>query len=119
MAAASSPVPCAGCTLCCHGKVFLSPGEDATNLRVVMDTMVGGSRMRRLVTKPDGECIHLGVDGCTVYEHRPRICRQFDCRDHVRLPAAERRRRETILVAPRDRAILARGRELVEKERAK
>lgn len=114
MAEASSPVPCGSCTLCCHGKVFLFPGEDANGLRVVQDRRIDGKILRRLVTKPDGDCIHLGDGGCTVYEIRPRICRVFDCREHYGLPAAERRRREALLKSPRDQAIIARGRQLVE-----
>lgn len=117
MGTASSSVPCGTCTLCCHGKVFLSADEDAAHLNVVVDARMDGKRLRRLVTKADGECGHLQDGRCTVYEHRPRICRTFDCRDHYHLPAAERRRREAILTSPRDRAIIARGRELVERGR--
>lgn len=111
---ASSSVPCGQCTICCHGKVFLFADEDATGLRVVPDVRVDGKALRRLVQKPDGTCIHLGENGCGVYERRPRICRAFSCMDHYFLPAAERRRREALLVSPRDKAIIARGRELVE-----
>lgn len=119
MAAASSPVPCGSCTLCCHGKVFLWPSEDAGPLQVVVDRRVDGRRLRRLVQKPDGSCVHLGEGGCTVYEHRPRICREFDCRDHYHLPAAERRRREAVLVDPQSKAVIRRGRELVEADRGR
>ena len=117
MGEASSSVPCGNCSACCHGKVFLFPDEDAAHLRVVVDTRMDGARLRRLITKADGECGHLEDGRCTVYAHRPRICRVFDCRDHYHLPAAERRRREAILQSPRDKAIIARGRELVEAAR--
>lgn len=108
------PLNCGTCSLCCHGKVFLFPDENATHLDVITDTRIDGKRLRRLITKADGECGHLEAGRCSVYEHRPRICRSFDCRDHYHLPAAERRRREAILVSPRDRQIIARGRELAE-----
>lgn len=106
-------VPCGSCTLCCHGKIFLFSGEE-TALPTVWGVRADGAPLRRLMNKPNGECIHLGPDGCTVYDQRPRICSGYDCREHYHLPAAERRRREAILTQPRDRAIIARGRELVE-----
>ena len=117
MGPASSSVPCGSCTLCCHGKVFLSADEDANGLPTTLDVRVDGKRLRRLLTIADGSCVHLGPDGCTVYDRRPRICRAFDCREHYHLPSAERRRREAILISSRDRAIIARGRALVEASR--
>lgn len=27
-----------------------------------------------------GRCPMLGDDGCSIYEHRPRTCRAYDCR---------------------------------------
>lgn len=122
MGEASSSVPCGTCNLCCHGRVFLSPDEDATGLEVVVESapMMGphaGKKLRRLATTASGVCVHLEHGKCTVYERRPRICRQFDCREHYHLPSAERRRREALLTHPRDRAIIARGRELVEQAR--
>ena len=33
-----------------------------------------------LQRRPDGSCVHLGSAGCEVYEHRPMVCRHFDCR---------------------------------------
>jgi Fe-S-cluster containining protein len=33
-----------------------------------------------LLRHRDGACVHLGPQGCTVYEHRPRCCRIYDCR---------------------------------------
>lgn len=73
-------VPCAGCTACCH-----YPG-------IVVDKKRDGQRLAQLRTErsPDGElvlqqrsdgaCVHLGEQGCTVYERRPGVCRAFDCR---------------------------------------
>ena len=37
----------------------------------------GGQTLRR---REDGSCVHLGPEGCTVYAHRPRGCRTYDCR---------------------------------------
>jgi Fe-S-cluster containining protein len=76
----AGPVPCSGCTACCHYPA------------IVIDEKLDARRLAHLRTErsPDGElvlqrgsdgaCIHLGVQGCTVYEQRPAVCRTFDCR---------------------------------------
>ncbi len=35
----------------------------------------------------DGQCTHIdrATGGCTVYEHRPATCRQYDCREDKRV----------------------------------
>lgn len=81
----SKPVPCNGCTACCDAvKVRVhaareSP-EDLQHLDLIPepDAVVAGSMLLR--KREDGACVHLGPTGCTVYEHRPRTCRMFDCR---------------------------------------
>jgi len=59
-------------------------------------------RLGRLLTErsPDGElvlqrrwdgaCVHLGEQGCTVYEQRPAVCRTFDCRVFAAMGLVER-----------------------------
>jgi hypothetical protein len=70
-------VPCNGCVACCyHKKVDLHPDDTGEHLDAVVEP--DGSRVLR--KREDGACIHLGATGCTVYEHRPRVCRQYDCR---------------------------------------
>jgi Fe-S-cluster containining protein len=77
---AAMPVPCDGCTACCHQRVKISPARESIDelsqhLDVVRDAH--GYCLRR---RDDGACIHLGPEGCTVYAHRPLACRAFDCR---------------------------------------
>jgi Fe-S-cluster containining protein len=74
-------VPCNGCTACCHhGRVdvvtALEAPEHLAHLDLEPDDL-GDMKLRR---KEDGSCIHLGEQGCTVYEHRPLACRVYDCR---------------------------------------
>lgn len=76
-----SSVPCAGCNACCYyQKVDVKPDrerpEDLAKLDVVRGED-GGLQLRR---REDGACIHLGAEGCTVYDHRPEACRRYDCR---------------------------------------
>lgn len=117
MTEASSSVPCGTCSLCCHGHIFLHPDEDAKGLPTVTDRRVDGMMLRRLLQNPDGSCSHLVEGRCSVYERRPRICRIFDCREHYHLPAAQRRRIEALLTDDNSKAVIARGRFLVESAR--
>lgn len=74
-------VPCNGCTACCYRAVEVDPArERPENLEVlvVVSNPDGGGMM--LARRSDGACVHLGPEGCTVYEHRPTVCRGFDCR---------------------------------------
>jgi Fe-S-cluster containining protein len=38
----------------------------------------------RIARRPDGYCVH-NDGGCTVYEHRPAVCRTYDCRQDRRI----------------------------------
>jgi Fe-S-cluster containining protein len=73
-------VPCNGCTACCHQRIDINPvfesvDEAKRHLEMTQDEY--GYCLQR---RDDGACIHLGPEGCTVYEHRPISCRAYDCR---------------------------------------
>jgi len=77
---AAMPVPCNGCTACCHQRVNINPARESIDglsqhLDVVRDEH--GYCLRR---RDDGACIHLGPEGCTVYAYRPLAYRALDCR---------------------------------------
>ena len=80
---ASVAVPCAGCSACCWAKYIevepeLERPEDLAVLNVAPNPDKGGFMLAK---RPDGACGHLDAErGCTVYEHRPRACRLYDCR---------------------------------------
>jgi Fe-S-cluster containining protein len=110
------PVPCGGCRLCCQGDaVFLHPdkGDDPRMYRtVVARHPLTGELGFMLAHKPDGTCIYLGAEGCTIHGRAPVSCRIFDCRlMYLRTDRPTRRRmvREGLLSAD----ILVRGRELL------
>jgi hypothetical protein len=76
----SVPVSCAGCTACCFfHRVLVYPAneapEDLAHLELEEDEI--GWKLKQ---REDGGCVHLGPEGCTVWEHRPSACRTFDCR---------------------------------------
>lgn len=65
-------VPCNGCRACCIGwDVNLQPSDD----RDQYDHVDGV-----LAKKPDGSCVYLGPQGCTIHERAPYVCQRFDCR---------------------------------------
>ena len=87
----ASEVPCDGCTACCTSSQFvhIGPDETETLARIPAALLFPAPRMPAghvlLGYDHRGHCPML-VDGrCSIYEHRPRTCRTYDCRV---LPAA-------------------------------
>lgn len=78
------PVPCRGCTACCRGNqaVVLREewGDDPTAYDKVARERVGGSWQMVLPRQANGDCAHLVMGACQIYEKRPAVCRYFDCR---------------------------------------
>jgi uncharacterized protein len=81
-----SDVPCNGCTACCTSSQFVPIGPDETETL----SHIPGELLFAAPLLPAGHVI-LGyderghcpmlVDGrCSIYEHRPRTCRTYDCR---------------------------------------
>lgn len=77
-----SAVPCEGCTACCRNfeLVKISPEDDAAQYDTQFAQMEDGNLWHALKHKENGDCIYLENEKCQVYENRPFICRQFDCR---------------------------------------
>ena len=80
-------VPCGACTACCRSAQFVDIGPDEadalTHIPVeLLSPAPGRPGHRVLGYDAEGRCPMLGEDdaGCTIYEHRPRACRTFDCR---------------------------------------
>jgi hypothetical protein len=88
-------VPCAGCTECCRSNqgLFLHPeqGDEVESYRFRVAAGRDGRDVFLLETTPEGACVYLGPEGCTIYERRPLLCRSFDCRKHyLILPRQDR-----------------------------
>jgi Fe-S-cluster containining protein len=66
---------CAGCGICCHLVVELMPGFDS----VPEDLVVEHEGVRCMEQRGDGACVALDpvTRLCTIYERRPRACRDF------------------------------------------
>src|SRR5207253_1500026 len=81
-----SDVPCDGCTACCTSSQFvhIEPDETETIARIPPELLFPAPRAPRghvlLGYDERGHCPMLIDGGCSIYEHRPRTCRTYDCR---------------------------------------
>jgi Fe-S-cluster containining protein len=66
---------CAGCASCCHLVVELVTGVDD----VPEEFVVENEGVRCMDQRGDGACVALDPLSslCTIYERRPRTCREF------------------------------------------
>lgn len=114
----SSDVPCGTCTACCTSSQFvhIAPDETDTLAHVPGELLFPAPRMPAghvlLGYDEHGRCPMLGDGGCSIYEHRPRACRTYDCRvltaagvepDDKPLVAQRARRWRFAYPAPADR----------------
>jgi Fe-S-cluster containining protein len=78
-------VACGTCTACCRSGQFVLVGPEEQD---ALDHIPPGLLFPAphlpghhvLGYDAEGCCPLLGPDGCTVYAHRPRTCRTYDCR---------------------------------------
>jgi uncharacterized protein len=81
-----SDVPCHGCTACCTSSQFvhIEPDETETLAHIPAELLFPAPRAPRghvlLGYDERGHCPMLVDGGCSIYEHRPRTCRTYDCR---------------------------------------
>ena len=81
-----SDVPCGSCTACCTSSQFvhIEPDEADTLAHIPEELLSPAPLLPKghmvLGYDEKGHCPML-VDGrCSIYEHRPRTCRTYDCR---------------------------------------
>ncbi len=81
-----SDVPCGGCTACCTASQFvhIAPDEQDTLAHVPRELLFPAPRLPRghvlMGYDERGHCPMLIDNRCSIYEHRPRTCRTYDCR---------------------------------------
>jgi Fe-S-cluster containining protein len=87
--AAAVAALCSQCGLCCNGVLFgdveLQGGDAATALSAAGLELFRKGR-KRAFSQPCA-CYVNGL--CQIYEHRPRQCRAFECRQVQRVAAGE------------------------------
>ncbi len=81
-----SEVPCDGCTACCTSSQFVSIGPDEADALAHIPRQLLFPAPRKpagyvlLGYDRQGHCPMLRDGRCSIYEHRPRACRTYDCR---------------------------------------
>jgi len=81
-----SDVPCGTCTACCTSSYFIAvaPEETEALARIsaeLLTTAPGLPKGHKLMGYDhEGLCPQMNAGRCAIYEHRPRTCRQYDCR---------------------------------------
>jgi Fe-S-cluster containining protein len=81
-----SDVPCDGCTACCTSSQFVHIASDEldTIAHIPSELLFPAPRMPRgnfvLGYDERGHCPMLIDGACSIYQHRPRACRTYDCR---------------------------------------
>jgi Fe-S-cluster containining protein len=79
-------VPCDGCTACCEAGHFVHIDPDETDTlahvpaQLLFDAPGLPSGHRLLGHDEHGRCPMLLDGRCSIYAHRPRACRTYDCR---------------------------------------
>ena len=82
---ADADVPCGTCTACCRSSQFvhIAPEERDALAHIPSELLFpapGRPGHHLLGYDERGHCPMLGDEGCTIYAHRPRACRTYDCR---------------------------------------
>ena len=81
-----SVVPCGGCTACCTSGQFVhvDPDEADALAHIPAELLFPAPELPEghvlLGYDERGHCPMLRDGACTIYEHRPRACRTYDCR---------------------------------------
>ncbi len=82
-------VPCGSCTACCTASQFVHIAADEhdalDHIPAALLFPAPGSAHGHLLLGYDRHgCCPMLVDGaCSIYAHRPRACRTYDCRVHT------------------------------------
>jgi Fe-S-cluster containining protein len=85
-AEADSDVPCGTCTACCTSSQFvhIEPDEVDTLAHIPSEVLFPAPRLPAghvlMGYDERGHCPMLVDGACSIYEHRPRTCRTYDCR---------------------------------------
>jgi Fe-S-cluster containining protein len=81
-----SDVPCGSCTACCTSSQFVHIEPDEADALAVIPAELlfpaPGQPPGHVLMgyDQDGNCPMFADGGCSIYEHRPRTCRVYDCR---------------------------------------
>jgi len=84
--AEGASVPCGECRACCTSSYFIHirPDETETLARIPKELLVAAPGLPKghvvLGYDKNGHCPMFIDNKCSIYDHRPQTCRQYDCR---------------------------------------
>jgi hypothetical protein len=111
-----SDVPCGKCQLCCKTLIVplsLEEVDSGQYLWAWITTREGKRLGHALRRKPNGDCVYLGENGCTIHGHAPHVCQRFDCRE-LFLKSDRAGRRQAVKSGKLPKALFDKGREMLE-----
>ena len=108
-------VPCGSCRLCCRSDVIMLLPEEGDDVASYKHHYIGlpGGQAAVLDKGPDGNCVYLGPDGCTIHDRAPVICQVFDCRGWY-LSKTRPERKRLVRMGLADKDIFEAGRQRLE-----
>jgi len=68
---------CTSCGDCCRIRIIPISREDIRRLEAAGYRDFTAERGEPAMRRVNGRCVFLKDDRCSVYEHRPRVCREF------------------------------------------
>ena len=107
-------VPCGKCTLCCRTLIVPLAEEEYERYDWAWVTRAdNGERLGRALRRnPNGDCVYLGADGCTIHGKAPHVCQRFDCRE-LFLKSDRAGRRQAIKSGKLPKSLFDKGREML------
>jgi len=83
-------VNCDNCPAPCCGEGYLSLLDHKARIGGQYEIMPVRPEFGLYALKQiDGKCVYYN-EGCTIYEERPRHCREYDCRLDTRKPTTSK-----------------------------
>jgi Fe-S-cluster containining protein len=90
-------VPCGSCRRCCQLDLIVLHPENGDVIAdyetEVRFNPITGRPAHVLKHKPNGDCIYLGPEGCSIHDRAPVSCQEFDCRLMYLVTSRAQRRR--------------------------
>ena len=110
-------VPCGSCHLCCRLMTPLRPdkGDDVSSYKTATCFTPGKAPYLILDRHPNGDCVYLTAEGCSIHDRATWTCRTYDCRAVFR-NSDRSGRKLAIKRGEMSKEIFERGRELLSAE---
>lgn len=79
----SSTLKCNQCVACCQSETMVALTPEEIHSGKYQKVMFGD--VAHLPHKDNGDCVYLDNGKCSIYQDRPAVCREYDCRKSLLL----------------------------------